>query len=206
MIELSFNDTQFQFEFGQKIAAVKNPRALLLGSGREVANRLRSHFADRDSENINRLAPDRREHFWLQVRQSVQPPVQETPVSISVTIADPRFAQKLYGGTITAKEAGALTIPVSPEAYGRTARTFEAETGLKIFLVKIGGGKGSRFENAVLAAKENGKLTVEYLLTPSVDQEADPDALPQKSDLEEAILARADRMIFRENQTGETTV
>jgi hypothetical protein len=118
-----------------------------------------------------------------------------------VTIRDRRFAQKLYGGTITPKNADALTIPESPEAYGRTAGTFEAETGLKLFVVKIGGTKANDFENAILAAHENGKsgFTVEYLLTKSVTQQADADALPDMRLLETAILARADSFLSHQS-------
>jgi hypothetical protein len=128
---------------------------------------------------------------------SVQAPVQESPTTISVSISDPRFAQKLFGGPITAKAAGALTIPVEEKAYGRTTSTFERETGLKLFLIRS--GKGA-FQNALLAVKDpDGRgFTVEYLLTKSVTQSADPEALPDKTALEQAILARSQRILDRQ--------
>lgn len=203
---LTFNDTKFQVEFGRKVSLVKNPRSMLLGAGREVANQLKSHFRKKDRSGANKLS-DRRTHFWLQIASSVNAPVVAGATTVTVTIADPRFAQKFFGGTITAKNAGALTIPVEERAYGRTAATFERETGLKLFLVKT--GKGA-FENAVLAVKDDqGRgFTVEYLLTPSVKQQADTDALPEKTALETAILKRAQRMVDREiidNQPPEAT-
>ena len=193
---LAFNDTKFQVEFAAKIAASKNPKVILLNSGREAGNQLRKHFRMRDRTSANQLS-ERRSHFWLQVARSVNQPELENPTTVSVTISDPRFAQKLFGGTITAKNAKALTIPVEEQAYGRTTKTFEAETGLKLFLVRT--GKGA-FENAVLAVHEKGQagFTVEYILTKSVTQSADTEALPSKSALEAAILVRAQRTLDRQ--------
>jgi hypothetical protein len=205
---LTFDDTKFKVQFNRIVNEARNPRAILLGAGREVANRLKSHFRKKDRTQPNKLS-GRRAHFWLQIAGSVQNPELESPTMVSVTISDPRFAQKLFGGTITAKNAEALTIPVEERAYDRTAATFERETGLKLFLVKSGAGN---FENAVLAVKDNANskaFTVEYLLTPSVTQRADTDALPDKTALEMAVLARAqktlDRQIAGTGPNPETT-
>jgi hypothetical protein len=193
---LTFDDTKFQVEFGRIISATKNPRAILLGAGRMVGAQLKRHFREKDRSEPNRLS-ERRTHFWLTMAWSVQAPVQESPTTISVSISDPRFAQKLFGGPITAKAAGALTIPVEEKAYGRTTSTFERETGLKLFLIRS--GKGA-FQNALLAVKDpDGRgFTVEYLLTKSVTQSADPEALPDKTALEQAILARSQRILDRQ--------
>jgi len=191
---LQFQDTKFHVEFGRIVSATKNPRPILMAAGREAANRLKAHFRAKDRSEANHLS-ERRSHFWQQVAQSVQSPVQEEAYSVSVTISDPRFAQKLFGGRITAKAADALTIPVEERAYGRTTDTFERETGLKLILIKT--GKGA-FANAVLAVKEGKGLTIEYLLTPSVNQKADTDALPLKSALETALLARAQKVLDRQ--------
>lgn len=193
---LTFQDTKFRVEFNRIIMAAKNPEKILLNAGREVGVRLRRHFRMKNRTEPNRLS-ERRTHFWLQVAQSVNQPVMENPTTVSVTISDPRFAQKLLGGTIRAKNAGALTIPVEERAYGRSARTFEAETGLKLFLVRTG---KSDFQNAVLAVHEHGQagFTVEYILTKSVTQKADTDALPEKTALEAAVLARSQKVLDRQ--------
>ena len=207
MISLTFQDTKFQAKFGAIIGKTKNPKAVLLNSGRELGNQLRAWFRQRDKTNVNRLS-ERRVHFWLQVAQSVNQPQMEGPTRVSVTISDPRFAQKLFGGTITAKAAEALTIPVEERAYGRTAATFERETGLKLILVKTGGSAANTMENAVLAVADPNdpkRLTVEYVLTKSVNQQADPEALPPKAQLEAAILSRAQRVLDRETQNPTTT-
>lgn len=200
MITLKFQDAAFQRDFGVIVSKVRKPRAVLLNAGREVANQLKKHFRQRDKDSSNHLS-SRRSHFWLEIAQSVNQPVMESDVSISVTISDPRFVQKLFGGTITPKEAESLSIPVEERAYDRTPATFEAETGLKLILIKIGGSKANSLENAVLAVADPanpGHLTTEYLLTKSVTQQADTEALPQKATLEAAIIARSQRVMDRE--------
>jgi hypothetical protein len=207
MIQVNYNRQEFTLELQKKLDAATNPRAVLMASGREVGNQLKDWFRKKDRDEPNKLSP-RREHFWLQVSRSVQNPVIQGARTVSVTINDPRIAQKVFGGTITAKRAGALTIPVSEKAYGRTAATFERETGLKLFLLKKKTGTPGRgqtgpsnLERAVLAAVVNGHIEVEYLLTKSVTQGPDADALPPEKDLEAAILKRAQAVVDRQNET-----
>lgn len=208
MITVSIKNAAFNKDFGGLLARTKNPTGMLMVCGRELGNQLKAHFRKKEATEPNKLSP-RRQHFWLQVGRSVQNPVQSGPKSVSVTISDPRFAQKVFGGTITAKRAGALTIPVSEKAYGRTASTFERETGLKLILIKVGGtksknGSGSnRLENAVLAARlPGGGLEVEYVLTKSVRQQKDPTALPDENQLKAAIIKRAQSYMDRELLPG----
>lgn len=199
MIAIQINRAGFNKQFGDILAQAQNPTQILVASGRELANQLKKHFRTKDQTEPNKLS-SRREHFWLQISSSVNNPEQTGHNSISVRISDPRIAQKVFGGTITAKRAGALTIPVSEEAYGRTAATFERETGLKLFLIKIGGTKSNSLTNAVLAAKRSGGLEIEYVLRQSVTQQKDPTALPPQSELEKAILARAQAVADRQAQ------
>lgn len=194
MIAITYNREGFVAEFQAKIKVAKNPRGMLKAAGREVNSQLRTHFRAKDQTGANQIS-DRRSHFWNAVARSVQNPVMEDANTVSVSINDPRFAQRLFGGTIRAKLASALTIPVEERAYDRTARTFEAETGLKLFLVRNGSGA---FGTAVLAVAEGKGLTVEYVLTPSVTQQPDPTALPAQSLLEAAILTRAQAVLDTE--------
>ena len=189
MISIAIQSAGFTRSYSALLGRVKNPVDLLIVSGRELANQLVKWFRSRDRSDANKLSP-RRSHFWLAVSRTVGQPFQSGYNAISVTIADPRIAQKIDPKPITPKIAGALTIPVEERAYNRTAATFEAETGLKLILIKTG-GKKSEFENAVLAVKEGGGLTVEYILTQRAEQQPDPNALPPKSQLEAAILKRA---------------
>ncbi len=201
MIAITYNRSEFVTGFQAKINATKNPKGMLRAAGREVNRQLKRHFRAKDRTGANRLS-DRRSHFWNAVARSVQNPELEGRNTVSVSINDPRFAQRLFGGTIRAKLASALTIPVEERAYGRTAQTFEAETGLKLVLIRSGHGA---FANALLAVAEGGGLTIEYVLTPSVTQQADPTALPAQSFLEAAILERSQAVLDTEIQRAGGT-
>ena len=199
MIAITYNDAGLVHALTSLRETARNPRQMMMAVGREVANQLKDHFQIRDANQPNKLGGER-EHFWNQVRGSVQnPEVDPTGLVASVAINDPRFAQKVFGGDITPKRAAALTIPQTPEAYGRTARTFVQETGLTLFLVKHDG-------HAFLAtAAENHGIIVEYILTPLVHQDPDPDALPRHELLEAAAVFRAQTVVDRQNREAGLT-
>lgn len=187
MTTFVINAAGFQADLQRELEAAKRPVAVLKDMGREAQRQLKAHFLMKERTEPNKLGGTR-QHYWLGVRGSVQNPVVEaSDTQVRVSITDPTFAQKVFGGRITAKRAKNLTIPETPEAYGRTAATFEAETGLKLFVLK-----GSMM--AGLAAKfPDGQLVVEYVLKPWVDQKADPTALPAMDDGSEFVRGLADR-------------
>jgi len=110
------------------------------------------------------------------------------------------FAHKVTGGVIRAKRVKFLTIPLIPEAHGKTARQYAQENGTKLFtipgvpiLFRQGGnrvGDSSRSQSVLsntigrskggrkigIAAKS--KLTAVYALKKSVTQKPTPGALP----------------------------
>lgn len=175
----------------------KNPRAMMLFGGRAINNRLKKHFRDKNRSNPNKLG-GKRENFWLKVGQSVQVPVVNSAGTIvEIDINDPRFAQKVFGGEIRAKRVKNLALPLEPEAYGRSPKTFEAETGIKLVFIK-------QRDNALLAqVKEGGALQIEYLLTPKVNQQADPTALPSEKDLTDTFVGAAEKIVQRQTEEGK---
>lgn len=193
MIGVKINSDGFKTKMGRVISEAKNPRAVMAGVGREGANRLRAHFRKKDQTDVNRLAPDRREHFWRQVMNSVNAPVVSGDGhTVTILINHPAIAQKIFGGDITAKRVRNLAIPEEPEAYGRSPRVFEQETGTKLIFLK-------QNDNALLArAIAGGGLQVEYLLTPRVHQDPDPTALPPENEFEAALLDRAEKVLQRQ--------
>ncbi len=196
MITIHYDDAGMVSHFQGVLEQARRPRAILAAVGREAGNQLKNHFRDKDHANVNRLAPDRREHFWQQVGRSVSAPViDDGNARVLITISDPRFAQKVFGGPIEAKRAHNLALPVAPDAYGRAPAVFEQETGLKLVFVK-------QNEHALLAAKVGNHLTVEYLLTPKVDQQKDPTATPDKMKFQAALTDRADKELARQLNDG----
>lgn len=203
MITVTFNDHGFHNRLPVLFAHLRNPSVLMARLGRATANDLKSHFRTKN-RTPNHLG-GKRTNFWRQVADSVQnPQVSEGGHTVNVAINHPAIAQKLIGGEIRAKRVSFLTIPVSPEAYGRTTRTFEAETGLKLIFLKVGKGKTG---NAVLATARGTGLQIEYVLKKSVNQAADPTALPDMQALSVKLLALADKHVEQElaKATGKGT-
>jgi hypothetical protein len=200
MIALASRSADFQKRFGDIVAKSKNPRSILAAAGREGGNQLKKHFREKDRTEGNTLAPDRRSHLWNKIAQSVQAPViSDRAATIDVT--HPIIPQKVFGGPIIAKRAKALTIPISGEAYGRSTATFEQETGLQLFVLKKKNDPNGR--GGLLAAAEGQGIKVHYLLTPRVDQEADPTALPEPTEFAGRILARAMTVLVRQIAKGQ---
>lgn len=199
MIAVSINDPGVRLKIRDLLTQAKRPRAVLAAMGREGQQQLKRHFRGKDRTESNRLG-GKRTHFWRQVADSVQAPMVQGDTSVTISVNHPAIAQKVLGGTIRAKRAKMLTIPVSPEAYGRTASTFEHETGLKLIFLKAG-------NNALLATRrsqDSKALQIEYILTPSVEQAPDPTALPDMkpaSDFVRALIARGQAVVDRQNKT-----
>lgn len=172
MITIEINPEAAVLELARVRGLLRRPRPWMAPLGRYGANRLRSHFQEKDKVP-NKLG-GRREHFWLKVKQATNNPHLNTPGNVAtIGINHPAFAQKVHGGRIRAKRGRLLTIPVDSEAYGRYVATFEKETGLKLIFIR-------QRDKALLATRAaNSKfLQVRYILTPYVDQDPDPTALP----------------------------
>jgi hypothetical protein len=198
MIAVQVNSRDFSTKMENVIRQARNPRAVMAGVGREAANQLRRHFREKDRTQVNQLAPDRREHFWLKVQQSVQAPVVDSSgKTVTISITHPAYAQKVFGGTIHAKRVRNLAIPVEGQAYGRSPAVFEQETGLKLFFLRQRGA-------GILAAVVGRGIQVEYILTPSVTQAPDPTALPPLDKLETALATRADKILDRQLNPGKS--
>lgn len=149
----------------------KNPRGIMAAGGRALRNFLVRHFRRLDRKNPNKLGGPRT-HFWLQVSRSTQNP-EITDRSAVVTVSDPRYPLQVYGGRVEAKRVRMLTIPVSPEAHGRSADVLERELGID--LVPIGDdGRGILAE-----ILPGGRVKTHYVLRPWVIIDPFPDALPK---------------------------
>lgn len=194
MIAVQLSNEGFVRKMNFIVRQAKRPRAIMAAAGRAGANRLKRHFIDKNLHEPNKLG-GKRENFWRQIAQSVQSPIVENDRAVSVHITDPRFAQKLFGGTITAKRAGALTIPETPEAYGRAASTFERETGVKLFVLSVNA-------HAFLAGRFGDSVQIEYLLAKSVTQQPDKTALPPIAELETVAVDAAQAALDRQLKEG----
>ena len=191
MIGVAFPASALSARLGGS-ADIASDHALLRILGRRGANDLKKHFRSRNS-TPNKLG-GRRSNFWLQVASSVQSPVIAGTSSVRIDITHPAYAQKLYGGTITAKRAKFLTIPVHPQAYGRTAAVFERETGIELFRPQTSEGVLVRL---LMGIGPDGGLTVYYVLKRSVTQKADPNAFPNRETFADGLTEEARKYTLR---------
>lgn len=159
-----------------KQAGSNGPLAKVLG--RAGANELKKHFRGRN-RTPNKLG-GRRTNFWSAVAQSVNSP-NLLPGRITIPITHPAIAQKVHGGTITARKAKNLSIPIDPLAHGKSPRVFPALE----FAMTAAGMK-------LLGLRDSGGIKWLYVLKPSVSQDADPDALPKDADMGRALEKAGD--------------
>lgn len=190
---MTINDGGTAAALGQIYERVKSPIGLLKVLGRRGANELKTHFRRHD-QTENKLG-GRRTHFWRQVSDSVNSPQIEGATRVRISITDPRFAQKVFGGPIRAKNADALTIPVDRAAYGRTAAVFQQETGIQLFLLRK---KGGGLSNLLAGFPSSKHFRVYYVLVREVDQAKDPNALPPQRNFNLAILDEATKYLDRD--------
>jgi len=202
MIDITLVDHDTAQDLGRIYDRVRNPVGMLKVVGRRASNELKTHFRSRNSRP-NKLG-GRRSNFWRQVADSVGNPIYEGGDALSrvrISINDPRFLQKVFGGTIRAKNADALTIPVDPLSYGRTVAVFQQTTGIQLFLLKKKGGGISN----LLAGFPNAKqFKVYYVLVKEVDQDKDPEALPPRAKFNAAILDEGQQYLDREIIRGKS--
>lgn len=195
MTTIQIDSAEFQSRMGDLLRRTRRPRSIVQAMARGGRKVLRAHFRQRDRAG-NQLG-GKRTHFWLDVYKSTQLG-EVTDHSAAVNIGDHRFPQKVYGGTIRPKEAKAISVPVAPEAHGRRPATLEQELGIELFLVP------REFGSGLLAATVGDKrVKVFYVLRQSVEQDADPRALPERRQLEDAALAAADRQLNTELQAAK---
>jgi hypothetical protein len=176
---------------------VAEPRGLGAVAGRKVQSLLKSHLIRLNASRRNDVST-RRSGFYRKAADSVtQPEISADGTTVSVSVTEPGFAQRLHGGTITPKGGKEfLTIPVSQDAYNRTVAVFKKEKPeLKIFRLYPKGG-GDPWALATLRGKGQ-KLKIEYLLRRSVTQTADPSVMPDQALIEFEVIGTVQRELDR---------
>lgn len=121
---------------------------------------------------------------WQQaVADSWQPPTLISDVDGASAIVEnthPHLAFKIEGGTIVPISAGALTIPLVPDAKGISAAEYAVSQGVELFAVK-----------GVLATKgeAHGEIVPIYALKQSVTQGPWPGAMPPDEEIRDVFAA-----------------
>lgn len=150
-----------------------------------------ANAASIEARNNARSKPGKR--WWRDLARSVQlRKISQESVLVSSNQVGANIKQ--YGGVITPKRAKALTIPVAPEARGKTA--FELNTPLRPLFRP----KGTNF----LARQEpDGSLKVLFILTKKSTQKPDP-WFPSDSRIN-ALANREAQIIYNKEQAEWNT-
>ena len=105
---------------------------------------------------------------------------------IHVIITDPRFPQKVFGGPIVPKRAKALTIPVHPDAYARSAAEVARIVG-PLHIIRAGG------EAFLVADKSRYTFAPLFVLKRKVNQKPWPGALPKQAKMKSVLTEELHR-------------
>lgn len=147
---------------------------------------LKAYYEQKDWNEPNRLTLERRTHFWHQIGESILPKPKIEDRKIHVVVTDPRFPQKVYGGPIVPKRAKALTIPVHPDAYARSAAEVARIVG-PLHIIKAGG------EAFLVADKSRHTFAPLFILRYKVNQKPWPGALPKQAKMKAVMIAELQR-------------
>jgi hypothetical protein len=191
---ISLGAAQITAQIGALARKVQNPGEGFMIAGRAVQNDLKKHFRGKNQKPNKRGW--KKSGFWSQIRDSTQ--LLRLGEGSVVQVNDPRFNQKLHGGTITPKRGKALAIPMEQEFYGVNPSTFQDR-----FFYVGRRKKTARGEMVGLLAEQlsDKSIRVAYILMKSVDQDADEDALPPMRDLERVAVEALAKWVKR--QTGK---
>jgi hypothetical protein len=192
MIVLHLDSDETRRRLSGIVEMSRRPRSILQAAAIATQTVLQRHFTARDKQG-NRLG-GRRTHFWRGVRDSTVV-TDVTDRYALITIGKQEFAQKVFGGPLTAKEKPDLTIPVSAEAHGRRVSMLK-EAGIQVFRIR------RKAKRDLLAEQlEGGGIKVHYVLVPkgdSIHQDPDPEAMPPRLDMDRAAVAAAQAQLNTE--------
>lgn len=171
--------------------------------GKAAERALKDHFIIRDAQTPNKMGWPQA-HFWRRISSRTHL-AYATEDSAGIVISDPAINQKIYGGKITAKRGGNLAIPAQAAAYAAGSPREGATPELKFMFAY---DNETQHWRPALFAMEAGSRQVKdrrkghegemrtvpdprqpqgiwYWLVKSVQQDADPMALPP----DDAVMA-----------------
>lgn len=152
--------------------------------GQAVRVLVRSHLRDKEAQPNKQGWP--KTHYYSRARERVT--FEATDTSATVTIAMEGFRQRYRGGPILPVNRKALTIPATPEAYGKVAREFGRLEFRPAFGAKMIG---------FLVAPAGSALagTVLFRLVRSVMQKPDPSVVPTPAQIIDASVTALSRVV-----------
>lgn len=173
------------------------PSVLSEVTGSAVAVETRAHLRTLNRERPNQLG-GRRTNFYGNASELTSYSVEGDTAIVSIAARGIR--QRFYGGTIVPKRAKYLTIPVHPDAHGRTASQFK---GLVVVFGK--GGQPVGLARSVTARRSRGFVgpmpasagELLFVFKKSITQAPDPTVLPPPDRTYGAAISRLNEHVDR---------
>jgi hypothetical protein len=169
----------------QVIARCSRPRSILAAGAKSMQAGLSQHLRTLQGRGNQKGWPSQK--FFAGRPTSVERQVglaELTDFIAVVVIADPRFVHRITGGTVTAKRAAALAIPLTAEAARLAGRGSLRESAPG--LIPVRNSRGS-FLAARVGRGKGAKLVFLFVLKRSVTHSAHPEESPDLA----ALSARA---------------
>jgi len=163
---------------------LQDTRPLMEALAKEMDVAFREHFRKREGEGNRQGWPSR--HFWAREVMRYQT-FSATDRQAVLSIASPAFLHKITGGQIRPKKGKGLAIPQHPLAYSLGG---PKASGLDLKYVPVNRGKllGHLVLDAARRYKgKNARGEIMYAIVRSVQQAADPAALPAQPELENRL-------------------
>jgi hypothetical protein len=177
---ITINLSAVRAELKRQAVTLSDGNALTVAA-RAIENKLKKHFAA-NNQKPNKMGYTKT-NLWADIRNATHSRRDGSGAIIEVN--HPAMNLKVYGGKIVPKRGKAIAIPINPAAYGRSPRTFPADS---LFMLKSKGG------NPILARKvdpQSKVLEAMYLLLTSTYVPPDPHALPPEAEIQDAGVEAA---------------
>jgi hypothetical protein len=128
-------------DLSDKLAKVKRPRTVFEAGGKAVQREISKHLRKLEARGNIKGWPSQK--FFAGKATSVEKNVGISAITdkgVAITIADPRFIHRIQGGTVTAKRAKNIALPMTAEAYAASGKGSikESMPGLKVVVFKRG--------------------------------------------------------------------
>lgn len=169
-----------------RLASPALRRQAVADGGIAALNVIRRYYAMRGRQpwmntSLPTHGPGRKPSQWWRSTETGWSMRQPSTFSVSFINGTIGLAHKVTGGTIRAKRRKFLTIPVTPEAHGLTAKTF-ARSIAPLFQAK---------GMLMYSDKQTGDVKAAYALKREVTQRPWPGALPPEASYLDAFLNEA---------------
>lgn len=190
-------------ELQRLLREVKRPRSLYAAGAKAVQKGIVAHLIDLQSRGNRRGWPDRK--FFSGGPDSVRKRVgiaSLTDTGATITIADPRFVHRILGGTVSAKRARLLAIPLTAEAYAAGGKGTVRESMPDLVMIKT--RKGLYLARTTdNRGKGQDQLRVLFKLVPRATHRPHPDEQPKLKVLSaaaQAAMLKAAAILLRADQ------